>query len=208
MNRIILIFVVVICFGLIGWGIIQKGWLPEILNEKNSTEEPLMEIATQGGLASDTAPIISTTNKEVKRYYPDGMAFTEEAEDIPTDEERDFQITPALLTKMHLADKYNPGVCFGSPASPPAVAITSLVDGQPALSSFLRQQYNLSSDLEVYNKIRQYQNITLIETASSQFKFSFMDGQCSTLVYYEGTVKVSGAQVTDIVTSRQSHTAQ
>ena len=214
MNRIISLVVVLVCFILIGWGIAQKMGIPiaptvgVTANIANNQTE-ISSTPVKAELASDTAPIAVAVKNDVPHYYPDNGSTVGDATQVPTpDPSRGFQITPTLIAKMYLADKYNPGICFGAPVSPPTVAVVGLLTDQKPLADFLRQHYNLTSDLEVYNKIKQFQDITLVETASSQFTFKFMDGQCQNVTYFEGTAKVSGIQVTDAVTLRQDHTYQ
>lgn len=213
MNKILLLVVVLGCFGLIGFGVYQKyspgATISSVVENVITGNNNPVAVSIKAELASDTAPIASAVKPEVQRFYPDaGSTVGDSGTEKNTDPSRDFQITPTLIAKMYLADKYNPGICFGAPVAPPTVAITNLIIAQKPLADFLRQHYNLTSDLEVYNKIKQFQDITLVETASSQFTFKFMDGQCQNVTYFEGTAKVSGTQVTDNVTVRQDHTYQ
>jgi hypothetical protein len=148
---------------------------------------------------------------EVKRYYPDqslaqALAGSSGSASVPV--ESKFVITPQLIAKMHLVDKYKPGICYGSAITVPEVAIQSMIADNKGLAEFLRQKYSLKTDLEVYNKIKQLNGIMLTETASSKYDFRFMDGQCCTETLYLGTVQVSGSTATDIVTSQESHSEQ
>ena len=148
--------------------------------------------------------------KEVKRFYPDsGSAPTGEtsgSSGAVSDPERFFNITPELIAKMHLIEKYNPGICFGMPGPVPQSAIDSLINGNKPLSDFVKQKYNLSSDLEIYNKLKQFQNVQLTVISSSKYKFQFMDGQCCTMTFYQGIVEVSGDKATETIENKETKT--
>lgn len=148
--------------------------------------------------------------KEVKRFYPDSGSVptgeTSGSSGTVSDSERSFNITPELIAKMHLVDKYNPGVCFGMPGPVPQSAIDSLINGNKALSDFVKQKYNLSSDLEIYNKLKQFQNVQLTVISSSKYKFKFMDGQCCTMTFYQGIVEVSGDKAIETIENKETKT--
>lgn len=148
--------------------------------------------------------------KEVKRFYPDSGSVptgeTSGSSGTVSDLERSFNITPELIAKMHLVDKYNPGVCFGMPGPVPQSAIDSLINGNKALSDFVKQKYNLSSDLEIYNKLKQFQNVQLTVISSSKYKFKFMDGQCCTMTFYQGIVEVSGDKAIETIENKETKT--
>lgn len=148
--------------------------------------------------------------KEVKRFYPDSGSVptgeTSGSSGTVSDLERSFNITPELIAKMHLVDKYNPGVCFGMPGPVPQSAIDSLINGNKALSDFVKQKYNLSSDLEIYNKLKQFQNVQLTVISSSKYKFKFMDGQCCTMTYYQGVIEVSGDKAIETIENKETKT--
>lgn len=148
--------------------------------------------------------------KEVKRFYPDSGSVptgeTSGSSGTVSDLERSFNITPELIAKMHLVDKYNPGVCFGMPGPVPQSAIDSLINGNKALSDFVKQKYNLSSDLEIYNKLKQFQNVQLTVISSSKYEFKFMDGQCCTMTYYQGVIEVSGDKAIETIENKETKT--
>lgn len=148
--------------------------------------------------------------KEVKRFYPDSVSTGADGVVAPTeptiDPERSFNITSELIAKMHLIDKYNPGTCFGMPGPVPQSAIDSLINSNKPLSDFVKQKYNLSSDLDVYNKLKQFQNVQLTSLASSKYKFQFMDGQCCTMTFYQGTIEVSGDKAVEIIDNKETKT--
>jgi len=154
----------------------------------------------------------ATVKKGLKRFYPDAGATVGTPEtNVPTgstasDPEKSFIITPELIAKLYLADKYKPGVCFGLPTPVAEESIRFVVDGNIGLASFLKQKYKLTTDLEIYNKIKQLNDVQLTKTASGRYDFQFMDGQCCTLNFYQGWVEVSGETATDTVTNQESKT--
>jgi len=180
-------------------------------SEVTINPENLSGTATTIPAVADSATV--AIKQEMKKYYPDSSPANSDAGSSEgstgssaVSAEQNFQITASLLAKMHLADKYKLGICYGSPSVPPQSAIDSVKNLNEPLWQFVKQQYGLTTDLEVYNKIKQLQGVSLTETQSGVFNFSFMDGQCQTVRYYEGTVKVIGTAVTDTVTSQESHT--
>jgi len=152
--------------------------------------------------------LVATSNnkREIKRFYPDsGSTNSTNKKPATLDEqEKSFTITPELLAKMHLIEKYNPGVCFGIPSPVPQSGIDYLINNNKTLADFVRQRYHLASDLEVYNKLKQFQDIQLTMIASSKYKFQFMDGQCCTLTFYQGTIEVKGDQVIEIIENKET----
>ncbi len=165
--------------------------------------------------ADNSAMAASTTpgKKPIKRFYPESgsgvsadSGTTDSAKPISTNPDQSFVVTPELIAKLYLIDKYDPGVCFGMPGPVPQSSIDSLIAGNKQLSEFLKQRYKISSDLDVYNKLKQLQDVQLTVVASSKYKFQFMDGQCCSMTFYQGTVEVSGDKATDIVTNKESRT--
>lgn len=217
MKNLIYIILVAGCLGLIAYGLAQKNQpqteVPAAENQA-AVETPTAVVQNNNTGASAVAPaassagVISSTPLSVatKHYRPDQAVVSATAETATVDAERNFIITPEIIAKKHLVDKYKIGICFGQAITVPDSAIKSLVSANPSFSNYLRQAYGLTTDLEVYNKIKQFQTITLKEQASSVYAFNFSDGQCQTVIYYAGTVTVSGSAATDIVTTQQSHT--
>jgi len=204
MKNLIYVIVIIACAGLIVFGLVKK--------EKPKGDSAAPTVASPNTVPSEiqkTAAISTSTaiGQNVQHFRPDTIAATDISSVAAAQTaERNFQITPELLAKMYLIDKYNPGICYGAPVAVPQSAIDMLVDSNPPLVAFLKQKYNLTSDLEVYNKMKQLQAVSLTETASSKFNFTFMDGQCRNLVYYEGVVQVAGSAVTATVANQTSHT--
>ena len=216
MKNFIFFILIIACLGLIYIGLTRKGvpTVSELVNYSQPaatipvTTTPTKSISQQAvAIISATSNPATAVNKtEVEHYRPD--TSSQQSSQSPAsanNSARNFTITIELLAKMHLVDKYRPGICFGAPVAVPQVAIDSLLSAQNDLADFLRQHYGLISDLEVYNKIKQLQNIQLTAITSSKFGFTFMDGQCANLVYYEGIVEVMNNVVTDTVTSQTVH---
>jgi|GEM_PF-961643 len=217
MKNFIFFILIVACLGLIYIGLISKG-VPtanelaisgqQTATTPVSTPAPTKSISQQAAaIVSATSNPATTVNKtEIRHFRPDTSSQQAgQSSASSNDSARNFIVTVELLAKMHLVDKYRPGICFGAPVAVPQVAIDSLLSAQKDLSDFLRQHYGLTTDLEVYNKIKQLQDIQLTALTSSKFNFTFMDGQCANLVYYEGTVEVVNNVATDTVTSQTAH---
>lgn len=152
----------------------------------------------------------SESKREIKRFYPDSASLSSEVnsdlfDSIP-DPEKSFTITSELIAKMHLIDRYNPGGCFGLPGHVSQSAIDSLINDNRLLSNFVKQKYKLSSDLEIYNKLKQFQNIQLTSIASSKYKFQFMDGQCCVLTFYQGVIEINGDKIIEVIDKKETKT--
>lgn len=161
----------------------------------------------QNSATATTAPV--AIGQTAQHFRPDAtpVAPSDSSQLSATETaERNFQLTPVLIAKMYLIDKYKFGICYGAPIAVPQSAIDMLVTSNPPLVSFLTQKYNLQTDLEKYNKMKQLQAITLVETASSRFDFTFIDGQCRNTISYRGIVQVTGEAVAEFGTSQTSHT--
>lgn len=162
----------------------------------------------QANVNENTNQVVVAENEAVlKRFYP--IITRVDASDVnqtgkPNDAERGFVITQELLVKLHLIDKFNPGICYGMPGPIPEEAISGMINNNPILAKFLKDKYVLTTDLDVYNKIKQINGIDLRKLAGGKYKFSFMDGQCCTLTGYAGNVNVVGNDITDEVTDQES----
>lgn len=130
---------------------------------------------------------------QVPKFYPEpSMPFDRQSE-------RDFVITQELQIRIHLADKYNPGTCYGMPGPVPDKMVNSLIAENKSLADFLRDRYRLGSDLDVYEKIRQIKAIKLELIFGGKYRFNFTDGQCCFLKMYEGEVTIIGKTISDQV---------
>jgi hypothetical protein len=219
MKNILTLVIAIVCVGLIGFGLWQRTQPTPVKTAQTAAELAQTDDKSQSttsALNADEAvqrasePLVNAGQtaipQQMKKYYPDGSSTGGSAESSQTTAEQGFQITPSLLVKMYLVDKYKPGICFGLPTAPPQSAIDEMMRSNDLLAKFLREKYNLTTDLDVYNKIKQLQGIFLTEISSGSFNFRFTDGQCQTIKLYEGTASVSGTTVTETITSQEDHT--
>lgn len=174
----------------------------EVETSQNQAQEPADTNQAVDVTVGDQEP-----DDGIERFYPDQtktikkLATTDAS--VPADTaERNFTVTQELQAKIHLVDKYNPGTCYGMPGPVPQVAIDGMIERNPGLSVFLLQRYNLTSDLEIYNKIKQINGVRLTTVPGGQYQFNFIDGQCCTLTAYEGEVSIIGQNITEKVTNQ------
>lgn len=175
-------------------------------------------VANQSVSTTDSSIINSDSNQPVdsnslvKKFYPEKSNLIKNIFDSGTTEPtvtgdiQDFLVTPQLLVKIYLVDKYGPGTCYGLPSAVPESAIESMLVRNPGLAQFLRNRYKLDTDLAVYNKIKEFNGITLTELSGGKYKFSFTDGQCCTLTYYEGIITIIGQNISETITNQDSKT--
>lgn len=203
MKNAIYFAIVAVCVGLIIFGLMRKDD-----SQNNQIAVTAEQTATAEPQTASSAP--AAIGQNVEHFRPDTASVAESGSSSTEAEiaERNFQLTPDLIAKMYLVDAYKPGICYGAPLAIPQVAIEGMIANNPTLSEYLKKKYNLKTDLEIYNKIKQMNGISLTETASSKFNFTFMDGQCQNVTYYEGVVTVSGSSISAIVTNQTSHTYQ
>lgn len=220
MKNIATLVIAIICVGLIGFGLWQKSQPTPAKPVKTAAETPKTINKSQPAVpaASGTAAAVQKASEplvkpgqtaipqQMKKYYPEGSSAGGLAATSQIAVEQEFQITPSLLVKMYLVDKYKPGICFGLPMAPPQSAIDEMMRSNELLANFLREKYDLTSDLDVYNKIKQLQGVFLTEISSSNFNFRFSDGQCQSVKLYEGTASVNGTTVTETITSEEGYT--
>ena len=147
-----------------------------------------------------------------KNFYPDSVAVGQK---VATDERNisqpanqdvipDFVLTEELRAKLFLVDKYNLGICHGQPESVPDKAVSGMINRNPGLAQFLKENYNLATDLGVYYKIRQINSVQLQVTEPGSYNFNFVDAQCCTLNAYKGKVTVSGQTFSATVTKQET----
>jgi len=204
MKNLIYFSIIIACVAAIIFGL-TRGKAPETAQAPADSGQAAATAPAAG--ATSTAAPAAAIGQNVQHFRPNISPEAQKISGTPEEiAQRSFIVTPDLLAKMYLIDTFKPGMCFGSPSSPPEIAVTNLVASNPALSDFLRRKYVLKTELEVYNKLKQLHAITLTETASSRFNFTFMDGQCQNVTYYEGTAIVSGSIVTATVEDRTGHT--
>lgn len=120
------------------------------------------------------------------------------------DEERNFFVSEALQVKLYLIGKYDPGICRGKPASIKAAEIADSISGQRALAKFIKQYYALTSDLDIFKKLKQLEQISLQPKSGSNYGFRFIDGQCCQQTDFSGEAEVGNFEITDQIINKQS----
>lgn len=206
MKNLFYFVIIIICVGLIYVGLTRKAEPQQAQVGATAVQQPQTGVSVPSMSGQKAAPV--AIGQVVQRFRPDTAAplpGSNSAEQIPT-AEQSFRATPDLQAKMYLVDAYKPGTCYGAPAAVSQAAVANLISANPPLSNYLKTKYGLATDLEIYNKLKQLQGITLTETASSKFIFTFIDGQCQTVVYYEGAVEVSVNEVNALVAKQTSQT--
>ena len=106
---------------------------------------------------------------------------------------------------MCIRDRYNPGVCYGLPVPIADVSIAGMERRNPDLWKLIKMKYNLTSGLDIYNKISQISGIQLVELAGGKYQFNFRDGQCCVQKAYEGQVNIIADRIDDTITRQETH---
>lgn len=204
MKNIAYTLAAIACIGLIIYGVAARKQVQ--LATENAEVGQSTEVSKPGDIATTAPAIIGQVANRYRPDAPEPVAGTKLT--AAEQAERDFLVTPELLAKLYLIDRFKPGICFGAPIAVPQSAVSSLVNSNPPQSDYLKRRYGLSTDMELYNKIKQIQGVTLAETASSRYDFSFVDGQCRNVTLYKGVVTVAGGSASASVSSQESHTYQ
>ncbi len=174
---------------------------------KNNQEKAVIPEPKENSLPDQSpAPV-----KEVKSFFPDQAVTSPKNDNSPSsvsdkaqERQKSFTVSNELIVGMYLADKYDPGICYGLPVTIPDSAIKSKIAYEPELAEFLRQKYNLKSDLDVYNKMKQLQSSISLEFTGGKYKFNILDGQCCTQKKIEGTVEYLGGKISDTIIRQET----
>lgn len=194
MNKIVLILIVLFCFGLIVLGIFNK----QSKTQTNQVVSNTMVSSTDLSTTTATSPVTgnSVIQSMMVKYYPEN-ATTVAGMNSVLDPEADYIITPAQQAQIYLVDKYKPGICFGKPLAPTQDLITKELTIDSILTRFIKSRYQLTTDLDIYNKLKQLRGVSLTETKSGTFDYIFKDGRCTDVVDYRGVVEVFNGRVSD-----------
>jgi hypothetical protein len=216
MKNIIFLTAVLLCVFLIIFGLIEKNKAIEINKEIVLEAESKVKTIPETEVLKKIDQLMTSSEATIKEqsdnnnqlptvFYPDAVA--QQTDEQAIDDGRNFYLSNELLVKLYLVDKYKPGICYGAPTAVPDISIDTVLSGQKSLADFLRQRYGLESELELYNKIKQINGIDLKEISSSNYNYSFMDGQCLILTYYQGRISVFSERIEEVLISRSVHDA-
>ena len=111
------------------------------------------------------------------------------------------QQTEELNIKAYIVEKYNPGRCFGIPGPVPDELVSRTLNQNANLVTFVKNEFGVIKDYEVYTKIDQLEGIILTKTDYG-YNFTFKDGNCCNIHTYEGKIRVDENQITDEVINK------
>lgn len=140
-------------------------------------------VGATGPNTADLAAAPPATN-----YYPDAglPGFSSDTAIVLTDK---------LRMKLYLIDEYNPGICFGKQSDQINGRVAAYLIENAAMAEFVRGYYKLSSDLEIYSKVRQIEGVSLTRGQSGKYLYRFVDGQCCDLTTYEGEIDIINVSI-------------
>lgn len=161
------------------------------------------------GDISDTASSVSPTadsqssqqtRSEVKRYYPEPLSAPSGSAQVDAGNARKGNPLPDNLeARLYLVEKYDPGICYGKDVPVTSQSTSYLIGNNPELDSVLRQKYGLSSDLDVYVKMKQLFGITFAPAPGGKLAYSFTDGQCENATYYAGEISNIAGRISETI---------
>lgn len=161
---------------------------------------PISDVLPSFDQVAITTPAVDVPGDvatQTSKFYPKPTASTQDQVVQPVDDSVDrdsFAITPELKARLYLVDIYNPGICYGLPGPVPDISIATILANNQGLSQFLRSSYKLSSDLDVYTKIKQI-NSVMLNSNRNGYQFNFTDAQCCTLKAYQGEINTLGPEL-------------
>ncbi len=179
----------------------QSGTEDQALESGNDSSVELNQDEMSANQPTEPAP---TDEPVIKKYYPKQTSTQTKSSGSEEQAERQFTLTNELAAKLYLADKYDPGICYGMPGPVPQQSIDSVLSHDPGLTLYLRTNYDLPTDLDVYTKIKQLNGIRLDEIAGGKYSFNFTDGQCCTLTAYQGEISIIGQNITDNILQQET----
>lgn len=100
--------------------------------------------------------------------------------------------------KTVLVDQFQPGD-WGMPGRTPDDVIRSELEQHPDLARYIRARYGLANDRDVYQKLEQFQRVTLRDNLA---RFTVKDGSTCTLEIINGTIAETGEGYDVTVTDR------
>jgi len=177
-----------------------QGQVPSHLSSLLSDEAEAPAVASNGiGMGEEESsrvkPLDPDPNPPVN-YYPEiGLSDATGAGVVLTDK---------LKMKLYLIDKYKPGSCLGQPSEMSAEEIAGYLRQNYPLAQFARQHYGISSDLEVYSKVKQIMAISLQRGSGGKYLYRFIDGQCCDLITLEGEIEIINANIFETLLKHNS----
>lgn len=126
-------------------------------------------------LSNDTTPWGSTatiTPSNTKTTPTDGLQYT---------------------IRVTLISRFDPGTTFGMPTVHTNETIESAIEEQPQLAKSLSQTFNTSSQLELFTRLEQYNQIRIDKNGSESYAFSIKDGNACTITTINGTYHDTGS---------------
>jgi hypothetical protein len=162
-----------------------------------------------GNIATSSQNISTAPKKTVQKFYPEDLSpkpsVSNDSRTGSKNSSPSFSVTRELQVKLYLVDKYNPGICYGLPGPVPEQAVTGMIADNPDLVKFLKGKYDLKTNMDIYNKIKQINAIHLSQEKGS-YIYEFTDGQCCTLHAYQGRITIIGNNITDTILKQQTQT--
>ncbi len=99
---------------------------------------------------------------------------------------------PSLLhVRRAIINKYDPGICVGTPAGPTDKAIAAVKRKHKKLWAAAKRFWPRSEDIQLYRRVLQLRAVKLKWVKRAEYRYSFKDGRCCSVERYEGTVTIA-----------------
>ncbi len=110
---------------------------------------------------------------------------------------------PELIeATVFLVKKYDPGLCFGMPSPVPDEVVTRVLSMNPRLVIFVRKNFIVNSDFQVFVKIRQM-FMTKVRTLNrGEIEYYLMSGMCCDIFRIHGKLVRRNGELFDSLLNR------
>ncbi|MDY6776491.1 MAG: hypothetical protein SVQ76_00120 [Candidatus Nanohaloarchaea archaeon] len=105
--------------------------------------------------------------------------------------------------KAAVVEEIDPGTCYGMPGAVSDEMVQDHIESRPELAGYVRENYNLTDERQVYSRMKQFEAVTLNRTDSG-YSFQVRDGNCCTITTVTGSVEPEAEGLNLTVENRSS----
>ena len=98
-----------------------------------------------------------------------------------------------LRVRLHLIERFEPGVRGGMPGPVPEDSIAARLEADPVMTEFVRRYFSPETDLATWERLEQLHRLGLTPVEGG-FEFSFTSDKPCELIYRAGRVVVDAAE--------------
>ncbi len=112
-------------------------------------------------------------------------------------------INPELIeATVFLVKKYDPGLCFGMPSPIPNEVVARVIATNPRLVKFVRENFTVESDFQVFVKIRQMFMTKVRTHERGAIEYYLLSGMCCDIIQVHGKLVRRNGELFDSLLDR------